>query len=64
MVFFLFGGKYYVVVCDVEGFIVRYFEWFVEGNIVYYRSGDEFGKFYFEIILRSKYLIIIINLVF
>lgn len=51
MVFFLFGRKYYVVICDVKGFIVRYFEWFVEGNIVYYRSGYEFGKFYFEIIL-------------
>lgn len=61
MVFLLSGGKYHVVACDAEGPIVRHFEWSVEGNIVYHRSGDELGKLHFETTPRSKYSIIIIN---
>lgn len=54
MVFLLSGGKYHVVACDAEGPIVRHFEWSVEGNIVYHRSGDELGKLHFETTPQSK----------
>lgn len=58
MVFLLSGGEYHVMACDTEGPIVRNFEWSVEGNIVYHRSGDELGKLHIQTTSKSKYSII------
>lgn len=58
MVFLLSGRKYHVVTCDAKGPIVRHFEWSVEGNIVYHRSGYELGKLHFETTPQSKWSII------